>query len=80
MGMRLDNLENQLATEIDRTTRNMQREKGREVVQLFRKEEQAGRRKKAWDTIQDTRKRPSAGAGRAIPWARGQDGTAARAE
>jgi len=71
-------LEDELAIAIDKTERNMQRERSGKVERLFGEEEQAGHRKHAWDTIQDTRKRSRDGAGRSVPLARGSGGAAAR--
>jgi hypothetical protein len=74
---RLDTLEDELAVEVGRTTRNIQREKIRDIERYFGEDEQEGHRKHAWDTIQDTRKRSRSGVGRATPWAQSRDGAAA---
>jgi hypothetical protein len=58
IGAQLDELARAVAT----TSRNAQREKGGDVERLFGEDEQAGNRKHAWDTIQDTRKRSRDGA------------------
>ena len=63
--------------EVGRTTRNIQREKSRDIERYFGEDEQAGHRKHAWDTIQETRKRSRSGAGRATPWAQSREGAAA---
>lgn len=77
IGAQLGTLEDELARAVATTSRNAQREKGRDVERLFGEDEQAGNRKHAWDTIQDTRKRSRDGAGRAVPFARNRKGKVA---
>jgi hypothetical protein len=77
IGAQLDTLEDELARAVATSSRNALREKGGDVERLFGEDEQAGNRKHAWDTIQDTRKRSRDGAGRAVPFARNRKGKVA---